>query len=121
MLKLTCGVPQGSIFGPILFLIYINDLPCFIGGQQIECIMYADDTTIISPDTNIDSVCRINSEAAARAKRWCIANGLVTNECGFIIELCRTNLGQKRLLHQRRCIRILAGINYNEECRHTFK
>ena len=40
----TCGVPQGSILGPLRFIICMNDLPAFV--QEANITMYADDTSI---------------------------------------------------------------------------
>ena len=44
--KCTIGVPQGSILGPLLFLIYVSDLPCCIDNRETFLTMFADDTTI---------------------------------------------------------------------------
>ena len=71
---ITCGVLQGSILGPLLFILYINDLP--------ECLrsttpcMYADDTQIFSSSYDANElVVKLNSDLA-RVRNWLIENKL---------------------------------------------
>ena len=52
-MNLICGIPQGSILGPLLFLLYINDLPQAVVSDSL---LYADDTCIVFQHENVTEI-----------------------------------------------------------------
>ena len=59
-LKTTTGVPQGSCLGPLLFLLYIDDLPL---ASEFDTTLYADDTALLLSDRDLNSLkYKVNNE-----------------------------------------------------------
>ena len=75
-LPISTGVPQGSVLGPFLFLIYVNDLPMV--SDVFNMLMYADDTTLYSNSNQNISEIEINHELW-KASQWLAANKLSLN------------------------------------------
>lgn len=71
------GIAQGSLMGPALFCLFINDLPEHVSGRVV---LFADDTTLLTRDSNPDLLDSKSDKMLADAKKWFDTNGLKLNE-----------------------------------------
>ena len=71
--KISCGVPQGSILGPLLFLIYVNDM-----SQAVECdlYLYADDSCLLFQHKNVTEIKKQLTKDFSNICDWFVDNKL---------------------------------------------
>ena len=72
-----CGVPQGSILGPLLFSLYINDLPLSI--QSVVCDLFADDTSLHYASHSIDEINHFLNKSMKSVEFWCETNDMLVH------------------------------------------
>ena len=77
MKNIICGVPQGSILGPLLFIIYVNDI--INTSDVLEFILFADDTTILFSHKDIENQISLINTELNEVSNWFKANKLSVN------------------------------------------
>ena len=76
LLNIQCGVPQGSILGPLLYLIYVNHIPNSCNGNILS---FADDTTLCMSNSNLQALFLEENETVNKLFHWFCANRLSLN------------------------------------------
>ena len=83
--KIVCGVPQGSLLGPLLFILYINDIVKV--SNTPSYILYADDTNILFNGKDLASLQDQVNDNLSKLCTWFQANRLSVNprKCNYIV------------------------------------
>ena len=93
--SISCGVPQGSILGPLLFLLFINGLPLYT--RNVHTDLYADDTTLYDMQDSMEQIEHNLQSALNNLHVWCKENGMILNSSKTKVMLVTTSQKRQRL------------------------
>jgi hypothetical protein len=112
---ITIGVPQGSVLGPVLFMIYVNDLSNNV--HLGSCNMYADDTIVYTSGNTIEEVNEKLQLSINDVSKWYTENHLVVNEgkCSYPTNSLNIRMGDYTLLQVH--INTYLGVNIDDGIR----
>jgi len=117
--KITHGVPQGSVLGPKLFILYINDI-CEV-LDKLQCILFADDTSLYASGKDLQLLLNSVETELESLRKWFEANKLSLNlkKTKYIVignkvanKLCRLKIGEVEI--ERVYVIKFLGINIDD-------
>ena len=74
---ITCGVPQGSVLGPLLFLLYVDDIYC--SSKKLKFYLFADDTNILHSHKDLKTLEKEMNVELHNVYQWLVSNKLTLN------------------------------------------
>ena len=105
--QISYGVPQGSILGPLLFLLFINDLPLYTSNVFTD--LYADDTTLYDVQDSMEQIENKLQSSLNNLQIWCRNNGMILNSSKTKVMLVTTYQKRQPLTNDH------LDLTYNKE------
>ena len=108
-LPVTSGVPQGSVLGPLLFIIFMSDINSVNLSHESKLLLYADDILLYRPVTSGNDY-QFLQEDIASLSAWCNSNHVTFNE-----QKCKSMVVSRK---RKRCVlsALLLNGHHIEEC-----
>ena len=112
LLNIVCGVPQGSVLGPILFIMYINDI-CNV-SSLLKMILFADDTNLFRSDYDLDILCLEINQELSKLNKWSRVNKLSLNvlKTNFIVFAGKKCINDININIDNDCIERVCSTNF---------
>ena len=104
--NVKCGVPQGSILGPVLFCLYINDLPLCLTTNKATIELFADDSTLHTQGKTLHDIQCTLQVSVNEIQQWCYNNKMVLHP-----KKSKCMIVTTRQKHQRQPLDLQLAIN----------